>query len=105
LLERHAHFHGRSRHFRYEADGDVLTVQGTVPRFYLKQLLQAALKVLGVQIDNQVMVACYINPRPIDLEPTEALQPRHIHLSGLDAGARRFAHLRSTRKRRVAHRH
>jgi hypothetical protein len=72
LLERHTHFQGRSKHFRYETDGDVLTVRGTVPSFYLKQLLQVALKGLGLRIDNQVTVACYIRPYPIDLDLADA---------------------------------
>ncbi len=51
---------------------DVLTVRGIVPTFYLKQLLQSALKRLEVRIDNQVMVASYMNAIPIDLEPANA---------------------------------
>jgi hypothetical protein len=59
ILEQHSHFRGRTSLFQYECDVDVLTVRGIVPTFYLKQLLQSALKSLAVRIDNQVVVAGY----------------------------------------------
>ena len=42
-LDQHPHFRGRAGLFQYECCGDVLIVRGTVPTFYLKQLLQTAL--------------------------------------------------------------
>jgi hypothetical protein len=57
-LEQHAQFRGRASRFAFALCGDVLVVRGTVPTYYLKQLLQSALKDLnGVrQIDNRVVV-------------------------------------------------
>ena len=71
LLEQHSHFRGRASLFQYECDRNVLTVRGIVPTFYLKQLLQAALKGLEgvVRIDNQVAVACYMNTGNLELQP------------------------------------
>jgi hypothetical protein len=59
-LASHVHFRGRADGFRFENDGDVLTVRGRVPSFYLKQLLQTILmRVDGVRmVDNQVDVIC-----------------------------------------------
>jgi hypothetical protein len=58
LVESHAHFVGRARLFEFQYEEDVLIVRGCVPTYYLKQILQSALKGLeGVRIDNQVMVA------------------------------------------------
>ena len=58
LLARHSHFHGRAGVFEYECHGDVLIIRGSVPSFYLKQVLQTVLKdVEGVAcIDNRVDV-------------------------------------------------
>ena len=44
LLNRHQHFCGRADGFKFEWVDDVLVVKGTVPTYYLKQLLQSALK-------------------------------------------------------------
>jgi hypothetical protein len=73
LLEQHSHFRGRASVFQYECDRDVLTVRGIVPTFYLKQLLQAALKGLEdvARIDNQVAVACHMNLGKLELQPWE----------------------------------
>jgi hypothetical protein len=51
-------FRGRSTHFQFEIRDDVIIVRGELPSFYLKQLLQKALKKLdGIRyIDNQVNV-------------------------------------------------
>lgn len=59
-LGRHCHFRGRVDGFQFEHHEGVLTVQGRVPTFYLKQLLQTALKrVDGVErINNRVDVVC-----------------------------------------------
>jgi hypothetical protein len=59
-LDRHCHFRGRVDGFQFEHHEGVLTVRGRVPTFYLKQLLQTALKrVDGVErINNQVDVVC-----------------------------------------------
>jgi hypothetical protein len=61
IVASHCNFHGRARGFEFEQNGDVLTIRGCVPSFYLKQVLQGLLKNLeGVdRIDNQVEV---INP-------------------------------------------
>jgi hypothetical protein len=58
LLSRHPHFCGRVDSFEFEWKEDVLVVKGRVPTYYLKQLLQSALKQLdGVRIDDRVDVA------------------------------------------------
>ena len=69
MLEQHSHFRGRASLFQYECSVDVLIVRGIVPTFYLKQLLQSALKGLEVRIDNQVVVAGHVTLSAIDLEP------------------------------------
>lgn len=58
LVASHAHFCGRAEKFEFELVDDVLVIRGCVPTFYLKQLLQDALKQLvGVRrIDNRVDV-------------------------------------------------
>jgi hypothetical protein len=58
MLNTHIHFRGRAARFEFDFQEDVLIVRGTVPTFYLKQILQRALKdVEGVRlIDNQVQV-------------------------------------------------
>jgi hypothetical protein len=58
LLNAHPQFAGRTRCFQFVVRDDVLVVRGSVPTFYLKQILQNALKELeGIrQIDNQVVV-------------------------------------------------
>ena len=60
LLSSHAHFRGRVDHFVFEARADVLIVEGSVPSFYLKQVLQTVLRdVHGVaRIVNRVEVLC-----------------------------------------------
>jgi hypothetical protein len=57
----HCHFRGRTDKFEFVCREDVLQVRGAVPSFYLKQLLQDALKGLqGVRwIDNQVAVVSF----------------------------------------------
>ena len=59
LLEAHSHFVGRARLFEFQYSEEVLVVRGSVPTYYLKQILQRALRDLeGVRlIDNQVTVA------------------------------------------------
>jgi hypothetical protein len=58
LLARHHHFRGRVAQFEFLLRGDELTVRGSVPTFYLKQLLQSLLKDVDgvVRVDNQVVV-------------------------------------------------
>jgi hypothetical protein len=60
LLSGHGHFRGRLDHFLFEEAAGVLIVEGAVPTFYLKQLLQTILRnVEGVeQIINRVEVTC-----------------------------------------------
>jgi hypothetical protein len=59
IVSGHPQFRGRANGFTFARRGDTLIVRGTVPTYYLKQLLQTALKDLeGIQrIDNQVVVA------------------------------------------------
>jgi osmotically-inducible protein OsmY len=59
-IELHSHFRGRIDSFQFEHRGGVLTVRGRVPSFYLRQVLERALKrVDGVRsVDNQVDVVC-----------------------------------------------
>ena len=58
LIESHAHFCGRGRRFEFHYREEVLTVRGSVPSFYLKQVLQSVLSNLdGVRlIANEVSV-------------------------------------------------
>jgi hypothetical protein len=60
FLASHVHFHGRADNFTFEFNehSGVLTVQGVVPTYYLKQLVQNVLKKLhGVtRVDNQIQV-------------------------------------------------
>jgi len=58
IVASHCCFHGRAQTFEFERKGDVLTIRGCVPSFYLKQVLQGLLKNLeGVErIDNRVDV-------------------------------------------------
>jgi hypothetical protein len=58
IVARHGHFFGRTNNFAFTQCDDVLVIQGCVPTFYLKQVLQQALKGLdGVRhIDNRVDV-------------------------------------------------
>jgi hypothetical protein len=59
-LEEHTHFRGRVAQFEitYRLDDETLVVRGFVPSFYLKQMLQTALRQIdGVYaVDNQVEV-------------------------------------------------
>ena len=58
LVAGHPHFVGRASRFQFSKEGDVLVVTGTVPSFYLKQMLQSVLKNLegSCTINNQVQV-------------------------------------------------
>ena len=59
-LGRHAHFRGRLGLFVFEVQAGVLIIHGSVPSYYLKQVLQTALHELrGVtRIVNRVDVVC-----------------------------------------------
>lgn len=59
-IDRHSHFRDRVGGFQFEHRGGVLTVRGRVPSFYLREVLERALKrVDGVlSVDNQVDVVC-----------------------------------------------
>ena len=59
-LDAHPHFRGRTNTIRIECRRDTLILTGRLPSFYLKQLLQEALRgVDGVgRIDNHVAVIC-----------------------------------------------
>jgi hypothetical protein len=58
LLSNHAHFRRRAGGFQYQYFEEALIVHGSVPSFYLKQLLQTVLMELdGIQrIENRVDV-------------------------------------------------
>lgn len=58
LLHANHHFRGRSDSFLLTHEGDVLTIQGAVRSFYLKQLIQTILsKLHGVRrINNELEV-------------------------------------------------
>jgi hypothetical protein len=58
-LRNHAHFKGRALDLLFELNGDVLIIRGRVSSFYLKQLLQTALRDLESvsRIENRVDVA------------------------------------------------
>ena len=60
LLADHPHFRGRSGGFEFSRHNEVLLVRGQVPSYYLKQVLQCALRdVAGIRrIDNRVDVVC-----------------------------------------------
>ena len=68
MLARHPHFRGRSDCVRLSGVGGALTVDGVLPSFYLKQLLQRVLRdVPGViKINNRVQVA---NAQGLSSEP------------------------------------
>ena len=57
-LEGHPHFRGRCGLLQIQSNGDSVVISGRVPTYYLKQLLQEAVRLIpGVQrIDNQVEV-------------------------------------------------
>ena len=58
IVNRHCHFHRRASRFEFQCEENILIVRGSVPTFYLKQLLQCALRDLDgvLAIDNQVQV-------------------------------------------------
>jgi hypothetical protein len=58
LVDSHHHFHRRASRFEFHCDENTLIVRGSVPTFYLKQMLQCVLQSIeGIRgIDNQVMV-------------------------------------------------
>lgn len=58
IVYEHPHFSSRGRGFDFKYEERVLTIEGNVPTFHLKQLLQAALRTLnGVErVDNRVSV-------------------------------------------------
>jgi hypothetical protein len=57
-LEGHPHFRGRTQLLQIEATGSSVVVSGRLPTYYLKQLLQEAIKAIPevVHIDNCVEV-------------------------------------------------
>lgn len=60
VLAHNSYFRGRADQFALTAEAGILMVDGVVPSFYLRQLLQATLRgVPGVrQVDNRVEVVC-----------------------------------------------
>ncbi len=57
-LEDHPHFRGRTHLIEIRSNGDSLVLSGRVPTYYLKQLLQEAVKLVPDigEIDNRVDV-------------------------------------------------
>ena len=57
-LEQHPHFRGRTSLVQIELDEGTIVLSGRLPSYYLKQLLQEALKPMTgvVDIDNRVFV-------------------------------------------------
>lgn len=57
-LENHSHFRGRAHLFRIELLGDAIVVSGRVPTYYLKQLLQEAIRAIPdvPRVENRVDV-------------------------------------------------
>lgn len=56
-LEQHPHFRGRGQLVEFRCVESCLTLSGSLPSFYLKQLAQEALRELGdIQIRNQISV-------------------------------------------------
>ncbi|MEN6367771.1 MAG: BON domain-containing protein [Thermoguttaceae bacterium] len=57
-LEQHPHFRGRASQFQIEMIGGAIVLSGRLPTYYLKQLLQEAVKKIPdvAQIDNRVEV-------------------------------------------------
>jgi hypothetical protein len=58
IIDTQQHFQRRADRFVFECDDGVLTVWGSVPSFFLKQILQNALRLVpGVrEVDNRVTV-------------------------------------------------
>lgn len=58
ILAHNSHFRGRTKTFSFRLQDDVLTVRGSVPTYYLKQLIRSLLKnVKGIRhVDDQVDV-------------------------------------------------
>ena len=58
ILSEQPCFQHRLQCFSFEQAGDVLIIEGIVPTFYLKQLLQTTLKRIGAinRLDNRVRV-------------------------------------------------
>ena len=58
ILYANPYFISSGRRFEFRYEEDVLTVEGTVPTFHMKQLLQTALRKLhGIKrVDNRVSV-------------------------------------------------
>jgi hypothetical protein len=57
-LDKHTHFRGRTHQFLIEAMGGSIVVSGKVPTYYLKQLLQEAIRAIPdvTHIENRVDV-------------------------------------------------
>jgi hypothetical protein len=58
LLESHIRFRGKTRFIRCRVDGKRLRLDGCLPSFFLKQLMQEAVRrIPGIeQIDNRIVV-------------------------------------------------
>jgi hypothetical protein len=59
-IGQHPHFRGRANTVRIEYRHDTLIITGRLPSFYLKQLLQEAVRQVGGvgKIDNRIDVIC-----------------------------------------------
>jgi hypothetical protein len=59
-LDKHPHFRGRTHLIQIRSNGNSVMLSGRVPTYYLKQLLQEAVKLVPDigGIDNRVEVHC-----------------------------------------------
>jgi hypothetical protein len=57
-LEQHPHFRGRASLVQIELVEGIIVLSGRLPSYYLKQLLQEALRLMPgvVEIDNRVLI-------------------------------------------------
>ena len=57
-LELHPHIKGHVSEINIQFENDMLVLSGCVPTFYLKQLVQEALRGLRLQLQNNIDVTC-----------------------------------------------
>lgn len=67
-LERDPLFHGRTASLQIEQSNDCIILTGTLPSFYLKQMLQEALRPLHLKLENHVHVISANGVSAIDRE-------------------------------------
>ncbi|HRX79099.1 MAG: hypothetical protein H6821_08995 [Planctomycetaceae bacterium] len=65
-LEQDLHFHNRSQTITIEPSEDGIILTGTVPTYYLKQMLQEVLRPLHFRVENHVHVVSATGLSDID---------------------------------------